>query len=397
MNRIHLISFLIFSLALWTSCESDLNEDPSNPGNPNSGKTLSAEEASEYLVLKGHAKITGTLPTTNDGQLKLDVEDTIFVVKGYPLGSRIEVLHHPGENVAGYNLYLPGSSFYYHVPETIIEGQYQTPEENDTTSIIELNFDPPVDEVDYPYTIEIVIQPVDDGGNPLDEFERWVTVEDPEDASGAGSCNTIARPRSDNRIHWEWDFTIREFNGQILNVFAPGLASPINSQGAGCCSDSGRSYTTSNHPGCTNNGTSSGLTWVVLDVDDYVVRPFMFLQIYEDGSIDASGNEVKKQYNRSITNFCSEVVGYDFFNTDIGGTGTHDFTPGANYININWTSWQGGYRINSGSLIYTCNTMILSWGGEDKFSAVYKKPIFYDGNSNYNPVDFYSQWKPWFD
>ena len=403
MKRIQSITLMLLSLGFWTACESDITDDLNNPGNPNNprnpnpAKALSADEASEHLVLKNHAKITGTLPNASDGQLKLDVEDTIYVVKGYPLGSRIEVLHHPGENVAGFNITVPGSTFYFHVPETIIEGQYEPSEESDSISIIELDFDPPVDEVDYPYTTEIVIQPVDDNGNPLDEFERWVTVEDPEQSSTNGSgCNTIARPVNDNNLHWEWDFTVRELNGDIVNVFAPGLATRINSQGSGCCGDNGRSYAVGDTPACVPNTTAQHLTWVELEVDDYSVRPFELWQIYENGTVRVYSNEIKKTYNRPTTNFCTGVIGYTFDNDDTGGIGTHNFVAGGSHISFDFPNWEGGWRPQGGTLIYTCHTMIISWGGGDKFSAVYKR-IIYDPYPQTNPLAFYSLWKPWFD
>ena len=391
-------SLLLCGLLLFCSCETDLDpDDPgNNPNNPNQPANIDPDKASGYLRLDSPTVISGTLGSAVEGQLKMDVEDTIFSIKGYPIGNRLEFLHDPTQDVSGFYIYVGGASSYYDVPETIIEGQYTPPEEGDTTAILDMDLDPTIDNVDYPYTIEITIQPHDPSGNPLDEFTRWVTVEDPADSGGGSGCNTIARPLSDNTIHWDWDFTIREFNGDILNVFAPGLATPINSQGSGCCSDNGKSYSVSDSPACVPNTTASHMTWVQLEVDDYSVRPYELWQIYDDGSLMVLSNEIKKTYNRPTTNFCSGTVGYTFDNEDTGGTGTHDFIPGGDHINFDFPNWEGGWRPRGGDLIYTCNTMIITWGREDKFSAVYRR-IKYDPYPSYNPIEFYYQWKPWFD
>ena len=393
-NRYLTALVLIMSASiLFFSCQLDPDTDTPPKDPPNNGKQLEPDKISEYLVLKDANKIDGTLPTAPDGGILMDVQDTIYTVKGYSLGYRIDFQKATSQLITGYYIYVSGSSFYYDVPEDYVDGQFVPNEEEDTSSVLVLDLDLEDEEVDYPFTTEIVIQPHDDAGNPLDEFDRRITIEDPDDPDGGG-CNTIAFPISNNHIHWEWDFTIREYNGEILNVFAPGLATPINSQGAGCCDQQGRSQTTSSSPSC-GPGTTS-MTWVQLEVNDYSVRTYELWQIYENGTMLAFGNHVKKQYNRATTNFCDGTVGYTFDNEDLDGHGTHDFTPGSDRINLSWTNWNGGYRPLSGSLIYTCHTMIRSWGGDDKFSAVYRR-VVYNPYPDHNPVEFYYNWKPWFD
>ncbi|MDH3710292.1 MAG: hypothetical protein OER04_10415 [Cyclobacteriaceae bacterium] len=366
MKRIHLIPFMILSLVLWTSCESDLNEDPGNPGNPVI-TNVDPDKASEYLVLNNAAKITGSLPLSNDGGLKLDVEDTIFTMKGYPLGSRIRVLHDPSQSVSDFNIHVGGASFYYNVPEEIAEDQYIVEEESDTTSVLVLELDPPADEVDYPFTLEVYIQPLDESGNPLDEFIRWLTVEDPED-SGSGGCNSIT-----GKV-WEWNFSLRINHGDIVNVWAPALGTPINTTGGGCCSGSGNSYTTVD-PFCVVGINEPNMKWVEVTPHDYYVRNYEYLQFGDDGSALADGLEIIKNWDLFNTDFCSETLSYTYTeNKNKLVEGTHDFVRGANHINFSFPDWEGGWRPRGGNIVYTCNVLVISYDVEiDTFIKVYKE------------------------
>lgn len=384
----------VFLTIIFTGTES-CKTDPEVPNPKEEPEEIAPDLIAEHLILNQATLITGSLPNAQDGGIKMEIKDTIFSVKGFALGSRIQFQKAAHQDITGFYIYVIGASFYFDVPEEIVDGQLVFSGDEDTSTVLQIDLDlePLGDEVEYPFSTEILIQPHDASGTPVDEFKRFITIEDPEDQTGNG-CNTIAQPVSNNRIHWEWEFTIREYNGEILNVFGPGLATRINSQGAGCCDSQGRSWTTSSHPSC-GPGTTS-MTWVQLEVEDYSVRPYELWQIYNDGTVFVFSNYIKKQYDRSITNFCDGIVGYTFENEDIDGSGTHDFTPGGSFITFNWTQWNGGFRASSGQVVYTCHTMIRSWGVDDKFSAVYRR-VIYNPYPTHNPIEFYYQWKPWFD
>ncbi len=401
------ILLILSLLIIFNSCQDEPEVEPSDNNKVqneeekeeeeqnNSGKTFSPDELSSFLVFTDSvSKTDGELPSAPDGQIKIDVEDTIFVVKNYPIGKRIHFKHNPSQKISGFYIYVGGSSFYYDVPETVTDDQYIPEGDEDTTSVILIDIDPPADETDYPFTTEIVIQPHGESGTPLDEFIKWITVEDPGNNSG-GLCNSITDSKSTNDAGkpvktWVWDFTIREYNGEVLNVFAPGLSTVINSQGSGCCSSSGISFTVNGSPYCFVD--TPHMTWVTLDVNDYSVRTYELLTFWDDGEIYQHSNEVKKQYDISITNFCSGTVGYTFDNNYYSNIGTHDFTPGASHINLEFPQWKGSWRTQGGQLIYTCNTLIMSWGGNDKFTAIYRKK-----EVDEDLFGFYNQWKPWFD
>lgn len=394
-----LLVMVVSGLLLISGCEKDLDPDPQadpdDPNNPNPTTNVDPEKASEYLVLDNATKMTGKPESVPDGQIQMDVKDTIFVVKGYPIGSRLEFLHDPSQDISGFYIYVKGASVYFDVPESIMDGQYEAKGEEDTTSVLVLDLDPTVDkeEVDYPYSVEIVIQPHDPAGIGLDSISRVITVEVPNETSGNnGACNSILRTRGTANRIWEWEFSVREYNGQILNILAPGLATSINSQGSGCCRDDGVSVTTSDSPGCTSVGTSANLTWVELEVDDYLTLTYEIIWFWEDGNFEYWGEENKRQYDRSTTNFCTGTVGYTYDRKSYIHLGTHDFVAGSDHMNLNITDSEGGYRpAGSMDLIYTCNTLILQWGLDDNWSKVYRRAL-----TGENPIPFSKFYKTWF-
>lgn len=387
-----LISFFLSFISLLAILACEELGDQNNPTPPvPQNQVLDPDELSTFLVLKDASQINGSMPLAPDGQIKLDVRDSVYSIKGYPIGNRIDVLHTASQEVSGYFVGIKGASSYFDVPEENQEGQAAS----DTSSVLMFDLDPQNQPYAYPLIVDIIIQPHNDAGEALDEFERILVVEDPEAPQG---CNSIAEANANNRIHWEWDYMIREYNGEVLNVFAPGLTSAINSQGAGCCSNSGQSSNTSNNPACVPNTTAQNLTWVELPVNDYSVRPYELMEIYEDGSVCFYGYYAKKQYNRASTDFCERRVGYTYEEEQYGGCGTHDFQAGDQNINFDFPNWVGGYRIRGGELIYTCHSFLLIWGVDDKFTKVFKRAPIYE---NPPPLDdaivYYYEWKAWYD
>ena len=381
---------------LFVSCEELPISGGSLPQPPSTPTDLDLDRISEFLVLHDAQRISGNMGSAPDGMIKIDVADTLYSVLGYPLGNRIDVKKQPFQDITGYYVGIPGASFYYDVPERIIEGQFQGSGAEDTSSVIELDLDPGIEELAYPFSVDIVIQPHDPSGQPLDEFNRTITVEDPADAFSAGGCNTITYPIGNGSPHWDWEFTIREYNGEILNVLAPYMGTQINSIGAGCCNSQGQSFTTSSSPACDpslKNNPSPHMRWVELEVRDFSYRPFEWLWFFNDGSVKFQSWNVKKQYHRAGTNFCTEEVAYTFELDGYGNEGTHDFMPGSNYVNLSWPNWEGGWRPLNSEVIYTCHTLIRIWGVDDKFSAVYKRFRSEDFDPDFL-VDYH---KPWFE
>lgn len=345
------------------------------------GSDLNPDKISEHLVLRDAIKMTGDLPVASDGGLKIDVPEMIYLIKGYPVGNRIRFQHNPMLEVKGFNIYVGSASYFFDVPAETIDGV----KENDSVTTVVFDLDFPEDmEVDYPFTTEITIQPHDGSGNPLDEFDRTVTIEDPEDSSG-GPCNSIMQPYEglDTPPRWRWDFTMWEQNGTIINAWAPNRKQRINSQGAGCCSDSGRSYYVGEHPSCGANVTGPGFTKITLtadEINDYVQRIEEYVWFFDNGVFDAQGIEDKKNWYSFDTDFCTKELSY-LYSYEVYGSlndtpvGTHDFTPGATRINLDLQNWQGPYRMpRSADIVYTCHTLLLIWESEgiDKFTSRYE-------------------------
>ncbi len=358
--------------------QKEENEEPEEENeeedeNNNSGSTFTSDELSSFLVFSENpTQISGNLSSAPDGQMKIDVEDTIYVVKGYPLGNRISFLKDPSQDITGFYISVAGASHYFDVPKTIEEDQFVAEGEDDTVSVILLGFDPSAQngrlaetkETTYPVTTEIKIQPHDKNGTAIDEFTKFITVEDPE--SGA-NCNSILEKT------WEWNFTFRINNGEIVNIWAPGLGIPINTKGGGCCNGDGKSFTVTD-PGCVANINEPNMKWIEVYPNDFYVRPFEILHFYSGDKVLAFQKEIIKNWDLFNTDFCSQNLTYTSkVNDNFARQGEHDFTPGASRIKLSFPDWKGGWRPTGGDIVYTCNTLVIIAGNEgDTFLYVYR-------------------------
>jgi len=387
-NICKLLSVAILGcLILFVSCQTETDVDPNdnetegseeeennNNGNGNPGGEFTSDELSSFLIFSDSTtKIDGQPPASPDGQLKINIKDTIYVVKGYPWGNRIHFLHDPSQDITGFYIYVEGASYYHDVPETVVEDQYIPTDDEDTTSVVVLDFDLSKQNgrtyedknVVYPVTAEIKIQPHDKDGASLDEFTKWITIEDPESGE---NCNSIVEKT------WEWNFTIRVNNGDVVNVWAPGLAIPINTKGGGCCNGDGKSLTTADI-GCEVDINEPNMTWIEVYPNDFYVRPFEILHFYDGGKALAFQKEIIKNWDLFNTDFCGQALAYTFtVNDNFAREGEHDFIPGASHMKLNFPGWKGGWKPTGGDIVYTCNTLIIIFGVEgDAFLSVYKQ------------------------
>lgn len=364
---------LLGGLLLIASCESDIDDNQptntNNPNNPGDPASLAPDELSSFLVFRDNpTKIDGELPAAPDGQLKIDVKDTIFVVKGYPLGNRINFLKDPSQNVTGFYIYVEGASHHFDVPETIEEDQYVPTGGSDTASVVVLDFDPTSrdEDVSYPFTTEITIQPHDEGGTPLDEFEKWITVEDPE-----SSCNSILLDEYGGNA-WLWDFTIRINNDEIVNVWAPGISPDFGAEEVtGCCRGGNSDY--GPLPGDCGSATPDEMV-IFYAPDQFYLRPFEMMLFLTSGDLQYYSGEIYLRADPYKTDFCNgdEPFYYYHKNEHISETGQHDFVPGAGTLSIDFDTSVPNRPPRKSNIIYTCHSLILDFGSPgDEFASVY--------------------------
>jgi hypothetical protein len=376
------IILILFSGGLlWlAACEQDIDPvdtDPKNnpagqddPGNP---ALIDPDEALEYLVLDSAIKIEGNLPPAPDQQLKINFKDTIYLVKDFPYGARVVVKHDGLFNIGGFFVSTTDGSFYYDLP---VEGE----EAQDSSDVIYLNIELPDDfQPDFPYTIPVTIQPHDQDGIPLDEFNKWLTVEDPEGSDGCPV--TIVRAPA-----WEWEFTVGiNYAGEVFQTDAPGLKQISRYESGGCCNNDGTSTTVANDPYCTQNS----IYFRSINVEHYYKNAFELLYLFEDGTFKQWNASGQTNYRPSKSDFCNNQAAYDMVYNEYTKYGKHDFSPGADYLNITYDVTDPpvfGKIIGSGEILYTCHSLILTVGREEKWSIVYRKLVH-----DHDPLDF----APW--
>ena len=365
-------------------------ENPPGEGNQGGGQdtivapadSLDADVVSEHLLLANASRITGVPPTAPDGQIKMDVKDTIFVVKGLPIGETITFWHGAAQDVTGFYVYVPGASFYYDVPETVIDDKFIPNAENDTISLLTLDIS--ADEWEFPFSTDVQILPHGPDGIPLDDSTRPVGDEDP-----AKSCNSILRgpinsggPISGNS--WLWEKTTLSYNGIVTNTWAPWVLVGIQSIGAGCCWTSRNSSVYVGYPGCRKNNPSPQMAYKELPLDANVKRFWEVLEMTEDGEFIVTADEYKKEWDMDNSNFCSEIPAYKLKNNllGFGDGGTHDFVPGVTSMNIPVPNWVGSWHPPAHvDLIYTCNTLIMKWGDAEgaQWLKAYKNSKLHNG------------------
>jgi len=376
--------------------EPEITNDPDPVPDPTS--QIDPDILSEHLVLQDANKITGSLPTASDGGIKIDVRDTIYVVKGYPFGNRIQVLpQSDGQgrimagDISGMYVQVVGSEIYYDTPGGAEETHWIDEfGDHHTTYTFNLDLDlTDMTDVTYPLSTEVILQPHDEAGTPLDEFERTIVVEDPENIFGV-NCNDIRRPVNAEGSFWEWEFTIRNSgSGDAEVLSAPGLFYDLGDIAGGCCNDICNCTIWPPYPGCNDQSA----TYVEMHIDPYYMPIYEFLWLWDDGRAQILAQDIQNNFDRSNSNVCTGEVAYLFNDETDDGEGTHDFTPGATTLTLDFPNFSGFARpFRQSEIIYTCNTLIMiqsegEGGGE--IGKVYK---LFVPNDLYDPYAFEKLW-----
>ena len=402
---ITLIGTLLMVLALLcTACEEDdVDDDQNNPdteqpgdGSDNDDNAADPDDnhndqvdpaiLSSRLLLPNATAIAGTLQPAMDSGYKIDVKDTIFVMKDFHIGDRIQIL--PDTTglsardtvITGVYVQIDGAHEYYDVPGGLNASAW-IDESGKPYTTFNFSMDIDLDDLGlgFPFSTEIIIQPHDENGTPMDSFEKTLTVEDPKNESGAG-CNDIRTSKPGDFV-WEWEFDIYlTADGDFEENFAaPGMTLWYNNQYGGCCDENGKSF--SGFP-C---GSRSPYYRIVEAPEEYYMPLFASLNLLDDGTINGGGAAGE---NRPIDiNYCTGAVQYEAKATSDGGVGTHNFTPGATSLTINADYSGFSKPFPQSEIIYTCHTLVMTVpnGPSGEIGRVYKRL-----DNGY--LDFFVQW-----
>ncbi|MEX0290835.1 MAG: hypothetical protein AB3N14_17155 [Flavobacteriaceae bacterium] len=374
LPRFVLLGFLALFLIL--SCSKDVEPKPDNEPDPQQQEDPKPEDPqpedpkttddpdvlSEYLVMTGASKITGSPPQANDGQLKINIKDTAYAVKGHPLAApRMLIKKQVGLEISSYNVQVGGASFYYNFPAEIPENP--DPVEADSLDVLVLDVQPP-DNVTFPLSLDVKIQPLDASGMPLDEFNKVITVEDPN----ASGCSIMA-PNPCPGMHpadcgglpnWMWGSTFDHSTGRHI---VPGLWNYAPTwKTIGCCIGEGESVFEFQDHRCRPDGNN--LEYKELDVSftGYLREPF-HLGLYDDGEFYTGSGTLTQNLDSENMNFCEGGVRYIEHKESGFLGGTHDYREGADFINLSYDPNfdTGGTRhFWAGEIIFkTCNTLMI--------------------------------------
>ena len=187
----------LLSGMFFISCSSE--EPAVGPVQATISDTLTVEDLddfSDHLQFLGATKKDGKAPAApTSSSLKFSIRDTLHLGPITP----VNFLHDESTNVAGVYIQVQGSigstggtfaSHYYDVAEVADAA------ESDTVSTVMVGFDPTDSEVTPPF--HITITPYDEDGEPLDQAEVPVVVDEP---TGSGECGLVLPPGE----YWSWN------------------------------------------------------------------------------------------------------------------------------------------------------------------------------------------------
>lgn len=366
-----------------TACEKDI--DPENPGIIN-GQNFDADELGEMLALENALKITGAPPEAPDMQLKINVKDTIYLMQGLARGARLIVRHDGLHEITGFFIGVESSSFYFDVP--VIEDM------QDSVSTVFINLGD-THGLDWDFSFPVFVIPHADG-IPWDKFIKVVKAEKPVDPEEDEGCSITVPAPEDTSVFvyngaWIWDFTlfVNLRDTTMFHFEAAGRKLVSAYTTGGCCNEDSSSSTVADDPYCyeKHSGGEPNERWRSLDVNHYFVWVYDIVVFFDNGRFVQDNLSMQTNYKPSQTDFCNGVPGYEFDKSFYSKWGSHDFTPGADYLTISYDPtdppvW--GKTIPSAKIIYNCHYLQFMLEVEEQLVTIvfrrYQEPLKLDGS-----------------
>ena len=347
VNSSILLFYSLVVVILFASCDKDdMQENTDNPDNPQV-RLVNPNKATASLIFDNMNVVSGTPPSSkrvakSTIDLKID-SDTIFWTPG--IIKRIKILKPEDVSLSfGVWAYVPGASSY-------IETSLREEEETDDISILYFDFDPT--DWELPITFPLRILPLDEDGNPTDEFEIPVEIEKPHETGGI--CDIDIKGTI-----WEWTY----FNQDSPSFFtAPMFPHITLSSTLGCCID-GES---DSNAVCANTSNERQLDYEII-----FMRPLLSMAFTENGEdVFLFWKEYSRNLDPFTSNFCSNSAGYTENEVDaaisIGTIINSDCSISFDQDSYNNSTYMGGGPFIKYNLIsdHFMKQTISSSGGSD--------------------------------
>ncbi len=329
--------------------------------------SIDANLISEHLSLMDATKISGEMPVLPNTPLPSDAKDTIYLAKGMPVGYRIPIRHNGMYDITGVFVGIQNGSFYYDVPVVADEAQ-------DSTDVFYVNIDnlPVADFQEFPISFPIHLMP-HVNGLPIKDHIGVIVIEksNEEDPNNDNYCS-VTLPAGTDPVpsFWGWEYSfVFDESGNLIRKEATDLNKNKPYRTGGCC-DGYDSYPVGSKD-CSHymvdpitdlpDTTMVNPKWRWLDV----AQSYYFTEgvnFYDDGTFKQLGFSAQTNVKLSESDFCNNKVYYYPENHEFPNTGTHDFFPGADYLNITYdTSSVPRKTFRSGEIMYSCHTLNLTF------------------------------------
>ncbi len=330
--------------------------------------SLDANVILDHLSLMDAIKVTGEMPVVPNTPDTTAAKDTIYLTKGLGLGYPVPIRHNGMQDITGVFVGLQNGSFYYDMPVVASEAR-------DSTDIFYVNIDdlPIANFQDHPISFPIHLMP-HVNGLPIKDHIGVLVIEksNKEEPTSNNDCPITVPPGSDRVVPpfiWSWQYTyVLDAAGQEVDFQAAWGENIVYDTG-GCCNGN------FSYPVGSGDCSHYLVNPVTNLIDTSMVNPkwrkLHVSQIYkfwedvtffDDGTFDQFGGSYQDNVSIINSDFCNNEVSYYDERHSYPNSGTHDFMPGADYLNITYDpSTVPRKTLQSGEILYSCNTLAITY------------------------------------